>query len=684
MNYNYGLSKVSREIAINDQALSRKYIYPKEDIFNSKNHDYESKEVELATISLPSEIKEREIIKIKFDELLNLIIKNNSEYKAAFQRVEQSKNRLLATISQKSPTIDLNSNGLPEYLYIDHYTNPDITGTSYKRSEQFKASISATIRWDIINPKRNPQIQASKKTFEKAKNSFIIVSRDLELKAKIDFINLKKAQEKFYISKKAVKISSQSLKDVRLRNKALVATNLEVLEAENQLSRDQMFLNKSIRDVNKASKSLSNVLGLNNAKKIIADSEGVLIGEWKRTLEESIASALKFRLSLVNYDLDIQINNEKSKEELGDSLPKISLVNTFTISRDQGQTEVIPPIDRDDYEERTSNSIGLFGEWKVFDAGKSRQLSKFYKNKSIESKYQSQKERSLIIKEVENNYIDLETSIQNIFSTSRAIIKNNKMLQISIMRFKAGVTNQREIVNLQRDLKQSQINYLDAIKNYNISIAKLQRSTGLTKLEKCNTKNLEKDFNSFDEYSLYTLPIIPINKACEISLSINSLNEIKINSTNNEPIKVINEFEDKNDSPILDSYIPKNKILNNPNSKDNQENINNKILNDPKTKDNQENTNNKILNDSKTKDNQENTNNKILNDSKTKDNQENTNNKILNDPKTENQNKKTKNIKELNFKFKKIDKNNSSYLKNIQPCSTLIKDSDICLDNFVD
>ena len=53
-----------------------------------------------------------------------------------------------------------------------------------------------------------------------------------------------------------------------------------------------MFLNKSIRDVNKASKSLSNVLGLNNFEKIVADSEGVLIGEWERTLEESIASIL--------------------------------------------------------------------------------------------------------------------------------------------------------------------------------------------------------------------------------------------------------------------------------------------------------------------------------------------------------------------------------------------------------
>ena len=47
-------------------------------------------------------------------------------------------------------------------------------------------------------------------------------------------------------------------------------------------------------------------------------------------------------------------------------------------------------------------------------------------------------------------------------------------------------------------------------------------------------------------------------------------------------------------------------------------------------------------------------------------------------------NKKTKNTKKLNFKFRKIDKNDSLNIENTLPCSTLIKDSDICLDNFVD
>ena len=82
-------------------------------------------------------------------------------------------------------------------------------------------------------------------------------------------------------------------------------------------------------------------------------------------------------------------------------------------------------------------------------------------------------------------------------------------------------------------------------------------------------------------------------------MSINSLYEIKTDSTNkNDPTKVINKIDDKNDSTILDSYIPKNKILNKPKIKDNEENIN-KNLKDSKAKNNEENIDN-ISKDPKT------------------------------------------------------------------------------------
>ena len=101
LSFNKGFDRSLQTIGTYDQILSKDFIYSKEDIFKTKNHYYSSKDLELAKKYLPSEIKNRKIIKIRFDEILDLITNNSSEYKAAFQRVEQSKNRLLATISTK-------------------------------------------------------------------------------------------------------------------------------------------------------------------------------------------------------------------------------------------------------------------------------------------------------------------------------------------------------------------------------------------------------------------------------------------------------------------------------------------------------------------------------------------------------------------------------------------------------
>ena len=545
---------------------------------NFKYLDTKRKETLIANNYLPSEIVPKNEVLIKIEDLNKEIISNSSDYKAALQRVDQAKSRLLAAISLKSPTIDLTSNGLPEFLTIDHKTNPNVAGTSFKKTQQWKMTLSASVRWDIINPTRNPQINAAKKTFEKAKNSFLIVSRDLDLQAKIAFLNLYKSQQMVTIAKNSVNLSFLSLKDARLRNKALVATDLEVLEAENQLSRDQIFLSKTIRDNKIAKRSLANSLGMKPRTNIKADSKDELIGVWENSIEASIAAALKNKASLINHNLDVEINKEKSKEELGRSKPSLSLINTFSVSKDKGQTEVIPPVDRDDYERRTSNSIGLFTEWKIFDAGRSRELSNFYNKKSVESKYKKKSEEDKVIKNVEDIYNQLETATHNIYSNSRDILKNKKMLEISRMRFKAGVTNQREIVNAQRDLKQSNINYIDSLNRYNINLSKLQRETGIYQINKC-PKNDFEEINSklnFNDIRSVDYPIISLEKACEASVNINKsiipseiyiLNDAEDLEVNSGNINTFEKIEPSNkessENIIKDTNINKSKKIKN-------------------------------------------------------------------------------------------------------------------------
>jgi OMF family outer membrane factor len=58
------------------------------------------------------------------------------------------------------------------------------------------------------------------------------------------------------------------------------------------------------------------------------------------------------------------------------------------------------------------------------------------------------------------------------------------------LRFQAGVTTQREVVDTQRDLTKAEVSYANAINDYNVSIAELRRRTGLDQVLACPALNL--------------------------------------------------------------------------------------------------------------------------------------------------------------------------------------------------
>ena len=74
--------------------------------------------------------------------------------------------------------------------------------------------------------------------------------------------------------------------------------------------------------------------------------------------------------------------------------------------------------------------------------------------------------------------------------------KQQEIFNISKMRLKAGVTNQREIINNQRDLLIAEIDLIDAISTYNINLSQLQLETGIEGISKCEYIKDLIDINS--------------------------------------------------------------------------------------------------------------------------------------------------------------------------------------------
>ena len=64
-------------------------------------------------------------------------------------------------------------------------------------------------------------------------------------------------------------------------------------------------------------------------------------------------------------------------------------------------------------------------------------------------------------------------------------------------RLDAGLTTQREIVNLQGDVTEAESNYINAITEYNTSIETLIRSTGIRNYNSCHISSKEDIFVNF-------------------------------------------------------------------------------------------------------------------------------------------------------------------------------------------
>tara|TARA_Y100001968_G_scaffold49997_2_gene40423 strand:+ start:13345 stop:14844 length:1500 start_codon:yes stop_codon:yes gene_type:complete len=445
-------------------------------------------------IPIPKETSELEITKeiiISLEEIESLIANNNLELQSSKYKMEQSKYLLKSAISSWYPRLSLSSNGLPSYLDGATYNKPD--SSTDTRSRQLKASVSAELKWDLINPLRKPEINSAKDEFDKSKLSYLIQLRDIKLQAIKEFYLLQQAIEELKVAKKSLEYSQLSLEESQIKLKAGVGTKLELLEAQTQLSRDEKMLSNKIGNKNIRQRAFTNILNLSSNTKATINVETKIIGTWDKTIEESILSAYKFRKDLDNIILDMSIYNNNANLASAGKKPTISIYNNLSGEFNQGQRLVSSP-SMDNTSSAINNTVGINATWTLIDGGKAKSRKLYNQSKVKESRNQYQIKLKKIRKEVETSFFKLKTSEKNILTTYKEIKTAAESLRLANLRFKAGITTQREIVNQQRDLTEAKLNHVKSIANYNIHISELSRQTGINQIKSCNqTKNMKNN-----------------------------------------------------------------------------------------------------------------------------------------------------------------------------------------------
>ena len=471
------------------------------------------------SLALPDQtdqVRIRELRPLTLAEVEQLAEINNPQLKAVGLQVQQAKASLRAAIASWYPTLNLRATGLPQYLASERNSFREGQEGQLSQRDRTSANFTAQLNWNLIDPARVPQISAARDTFEKSRDTYLIVLRQLRLDVARAYYDLQRFDNQLNVGKASVAASLVSLRQARARFQAGVATKLEVLEAETQLSGDRDLLTNALRRQSQARRNLAKITNLPQDVTPTAASPSRVVGLWEPSLQESIIAAYAFREELDRFILDISINNSNANAALAAVQPVLGIYNNFTTDRTEGNE--FGAAEPNSYQFGWDNAVGVSATWNIFDGGRARAQYRRDKLRADQSAYEFANQRGAIRLEVEQSFYDLKANQQTIRTASRAVISQREALRLARLRFQAGVTTQREVVDNQRDLTRAQQTYVNAVADYNITIAELRRYTGLDQVVSCPALDLPADKAQPSASEVVPIEPAPIIPACEASL----------------------------------------------------------------------------------------------------------------------------------------------------------------------
>ena len=427
---------------------------------------------------------------IKFEDIPNIVSESNLELKSLEKLVQSSSFDLSSKLSQRYPKLNLNANGLPQYLYSESFNNK----TPNTKSSQYQINPSLNLRWDIIDPTRGLEIKSFKNRYEIARNNYKIKKQDLIQEAKSRYHKYQKSIQDEKNAQIAVELSKTSLKDANAKLEVGIGTKFEVLEANSQLERDKQLLKEKTitKEINLI--SLKEIFNIDLEEDLTIEKKQKLTGFWFHPLEKILKSGLNNSYSLQNITLQDSIKKYQAQNFKNASLPIIYISNSLSSSFSKGST-LTEQIDPDRSSSTYSNKISLNLTWNFFNAGQNNNSFKAKQAEAEAEKIKFLNLQNVIKKNISEAYLNLIKNKDKIISTNKEILASKEALRLVRLRYDVGISTLKDVLIKQKELTLSQTKNINAIYNYNINLDQLERLTFLLKNKDCNSDiNTNEDF----------------------------------------------------------------------------------------------------------------------------------------------------------------------------------------------
>ena len=385
---------------------------------------------------------------------IDLALANNRTAKQTKWGYEAAKSAVSQVAAAKNPSV--------KYDWSAQKTGGD-TGRSKRGNHDF--SISAY----VFNPQLDASIDSARYTREGTGASYEEALQQAKYDAISGYYTLIMNRNLVDVAQQAVKDYQGHVTNVEAQyNVGLVASS-DVLAAKTNLAESETSLVKAQNTANLAEASLNQVIAYPVQTSITTAEHDLQYKPYNVTLEQAKAYAMLHRSALVKSALDVKSAEEAVRSAKAGYLP------TVAVKAGRGY------IDPDGYfgTSTKSWSVGASASWSLWDGGATQNAIKKANAQLEQAKEANLATVDAVLLAVQKAYLNLRSAEQTIQSTQTAVAQGQESFRIATLRYRAGVGTNLDVLDAETKLTTARNNYVQALYNYNISIAALEQLTGV-------------------------------------------------------------------------------------------------------------------------------------------------------------------------------------------------------------
>lgn len=415
----------------------------------------------------------KEKLILTLEESIRLAISQNPYHLAAGQRLETARAKIREAAANFFPS--LNAQGLhtlDEKLIELEFPDP-ITGQPQRISFDFTRDYQFSLSLSL------PLFTSGRLTsgFKQAKYNFLSTEEAVRQSKHLTVFNAKKAFYGYLLAKdfvkvaeEAVEVAEKHLKNVKSLYEVGMASKFDLLRSEVQADNLKPQLIKARNNLRIAELSLKTLLGLDLSQPI--DIEGYSTYEpFEPDLEKSISKAMLNRPEIGQLSFQKKMAGEVLKLARASNLPSLAISGTYNFWADQLNFR------KDTWE--SYYAVNLVFTVPLFNGfATSAQVAQ---SKAMIKELDLTKKGfvDMVKFEVRQAILRLEEAKESLLSQEKSVELAQESLRIAELNFSEGLATTLDVSSAQAALTQAKTNYSQALYDYVISLAQLDKAMGI-------------------------------------------------------------------------------------------------------------------------------------------------------------------------------------------------------------